>query len=250
MRTLGLRLSLLTVGGDETAGLSDILRGGDAPGVRGLVLKSGMIFEWKLLAWYRSGGDQAVLRTLLAHDMKGILLEFFRKTRGRRTGGSAGRALGDLEDKARSLFGAVTKRQLSNVLNSRGDRQVLRFELPFGDVAARDHASLTVRGDKDQGGVGIKPGTGSIAFSIETDGLGRVDVLMRFRGRESVTLGFMFDGEEQRSLAEELSETMRRSFADRGYTVHSVSFGVRGDDNAAYDVGSTPHERGGVDLTG
>jgi len=250
VRKLGLRLSLLTSGGEGTISLADIFRGGDAPGIRSLVMKSGMLFEWKLLAWYRSGGNPSTLRALLAHDMKGILLEFFRKTRGRRTGGTAGRALGDLEDTARSLFDAVTKRQLSTVLNSRGDRQVLRFELPFGDAFTRDRAALTVRGDKDQSGGEIGPETGSIEFSLKTDALGTVDVLMRFRGREQISLGFVFDDEAQRSLAGELSEEMRQSFADSGYTVHSISFGVRGDDDEEYDVGSASQKRGGVDLTG
>ena len=42
--------------------------------LREMIMKSGMSFEWRLLAWHRAGRDPQALRDLLGNDLKGLLL--------------------------------------------------------------------------------------------------------------------------------------------------------------------------------
>ena len=101
--------------------------------IRDLLQSSGLMFEWKLLAWYRSGKNPAVLHELVHQDVKGMVAAFLE---GLKTGGRNGtlkKRLAAIEREAQELLDSISGKQLSSILHNRENSRSLHMEIPFGN---------------------------------------------------------------------------------------------------------------------
>jgi len=198
---------------------------GEALPMRNMMRTSGMAFEWRLLAWYRSGRDPRRLHDLIHRDIKGILNGF---TTGLKTGNAGRRAkkmLRDIENDAKSLIDSITRRQISTILQNRDDKSGLFFEVPFGDTSEKGHAGIWAKGRKKPEENIIDADTADITFDVDTTGLGRLYVTMIFR-KKTVSLRFSLRDSQVMNIAHELQTELTESLSARGFKVGSVSFAL------------------------
>ena len=214
--------------------------------VRDLLRNSGLMLEWKLLAWYRSGGDPSRLHNLLHRDMKGILSSFLAKLPSNRPEGRADKKLETLERNARSLLDSIERRQISMILSNRDTRRDMYIELPFGDLFGAGSARIRVRGRKKPDSEMLDPAGFSLTFDVDTSNLGRVQATMNVV-EKTISFSFLLENEQAAEQAGSMKDELVTSLEARGYMVGSVSIGLV-DREAENNADATRSK--GVDLVG
>jgi hypothetical protein len=214
--------------------------------VRDLFLNSGLLFEWKLLAWYRSGGNSENLSDLLHRDLKGILNFLLNRIIAHHGKGSSSKKLDMLEQEARTLFDSITNRQISNVLNNREEGRNLYLELPFGDMSGVESARIRAQGRKSDSDDALDTESFSLTFDVMTSHIGLVLVTMLFH-EQSVTLSCSLENEEFVEQAHTMSEDLVASLEARGFHVSAVTFDVSEKDTQNRGSGQTHPD---VDVVG
>lgn len=201
-----------------------------AEGLGSLLRRSGMVFEWRLLAWYRAGADPVRLLDLICGDLKGALLGFLGAMESHRGKGRLTANLKSLGENARSLLDRITIGQLSHLADNTVDRRTLVFQIPFGNAPERLYAGVSVEGRREEEGNRIDPVHYSLAFEIETSNLGTVKAHLMVSGKTVSATFYLRDG-ETKSLAEEMAGEFREFLEGRGYETGLIRFGVAGDDS-------------------
>ncbi|MFC1528383.1 hypothetical protein ACFL5B_00585 [Candidatus Latescibacterota bacterium] len=218
---------------------------GTIPGFREALQKNGMAFEWRLLAWYRSGRDPARLRELMKDDLKGILLKVIndiKKHQGK--SGTTGK-IKQLEQTARNVVDGITRQQLANILNDSAEKRVLYFEIPYGKNPEKEHARIWTRGQKQPEENTLDSKTLSLSFAVKSSRLGVVTVSMTFSGKQ-VSLQFKLENIKTQLLAREMSAELGESLHARGYTIRSITFGLEKDETKP----SVENQPGNMDIVG
>ena len=200
-----------------------------AEGVGSLMRRSGVMFEWRLLAWYRAGADPGRLADLVRGDLKGALLGFLAAMETLRGKGRAPGGLKTLEEGSRSLLDRITAGQISHLADNSGERRNLVLNLPFGTGPERMYAGVKAEGRSEPGGDRLDTEHYSLAFEIETSDLGLVRVHLMMSGK-TVSAAVYLRDEEAKALAEEMAGDFRAFLAGRGYEPGSIRFGVGADD--------------------
>lgn len=193
-----------------------------------IIRKSGMAFEWQLLAWYRSGRTPGRLAALVTGDLKGGLIEFLNRIKRNREKGTARRNITRLEQESRTLLERITNRQVTNILNEHTGRKGYHFELPLAAEPGQGNARIFVHDRKDQDERLPDTRDVTLSFQIETSNIGRVDVLLT-TSEKTVSLHFLFEREAAVHLGREMSGEIREAFLARGYTVGSIVYSRRDD---------------------
>ena len=214
--------------------------------VHDMLRKSGMSFEWRLLAWYRSGKDPDRLRFLMQHDIKGILDKFLTELNIYRSKNSAKGTLENLERETKSTLDSITQRQISNILQDRGSGGKLYFELPFGTMYDKNNVRVTAEGGNNTAGDELNPDDLNITFDVETTGLGRLYVTLNVR-KKNMSLNFLVKDEKIVAHAQSLRHELIDSLLSRGFTVSSLNIEVINDDTEI--IKNTVNKRS-VDITG
>ncbi|MFC1692542.1 flagellar hook-length control protein FliK [Candidatus Latescibacterota bacterium] len=216
---------------------------------REILQRSGMAFEWRLLAWYRSGRDPDRLRALVHEDIKGILMNFVGDRKKHTGRGRVRNAQNRLLRDAHAVLDSITERQLANVLNNHAEKRGLYLEFPFDEKPGRGHGKLWARGNKKQERNTFDPKSLSLTFTLDTSRLGTVDVSMAFSGK-SVSLDFVLEDSKVCDLGEEMVSEFRESLQKRGFAARSVRFSERGHETKDEKPGAYKKKPGGVDLVG
>ncbi|MBT4485676.1 MAG: hypothetical protein HOC71_18570, partial [Candidatus Latescibacteria bacterium] len=218
-------------------------------GMREAIQKSGMLFEWRMLAWYRSGREPARLHELLSNDLKGILLRVIngmKKQRGK--SGNAGK-IKQLEQTARNIVDGITRRQIANILNDHTEKRVLYFEVPYGGNPEKEYARIWAHGQKPPEENTFDPKTLSLSFAVKVSRLGDVNVRMTFSGK-LVSLQFELEDTKKQSLARKMSAELSESLQPRGYTVREVNFGLHRDDSVTKKKSKVKNQTGNMNIVG
>jgi hypothetical protein len=214
--------------------------------LRNMLRSSGMAFEWRLLAWYRSGRDPALLRELMYRDIKGILTGFTSRLKHPDVKGHGRKALDTLGEEAHSILDSISRRQISAVLHGKDSRQGMYFEIPFGEDTGRGNARIWADGRKKPEGDTLDPGDFHVSFDVETTNLGRVMVSMNAVDF-MVSLRFIMTDERCVDLARQMQDELAGSLRERGFRVGSVTVDMRKDDD---ERARTPHFRRNLDIVG
>jgi len=196
--------------------------------LRTVLQRSGMAFEWRLLAWYRSGKSMARLQALMQEDLKGILMNFLSSATKQHRKRSIPSKITQLEQDAETLVETITQRQLANILNDHTQKRGVYLEIPFGNKTGEGYARIGARGTKKNGTNTLDTGNLTLTFSIETSRLGLVEATMTVSGK-AVTLDFALENEKISTLAREMGDEIRDALNARGFAVGSVTFGVKRD---------------------
>lgn len=220
-----------------------------APGLKEMLHKSGMAFEWRLLAWYRSGQDPARFHALMYEDLKGIMLNFINRLRDRKGKRNIHEKLGSLEKEAQSVINTITRRQIATILDGYQGKGRLYLEVPFGNNPGHEQARIWAHGRKKPEKNTLDPGNLSLSFTVETSRLGAVNVFMPFTGK-TVSLRFVFENERYRALAEEMGVEMKKSLMMRGFTVQEMTFWIQSDETGSSKKSDVKKQTGSVNITG
>ncbi len=200
-----------------------------------MIRKSGMAFEWRLLAWYRAGRDPGSLENLLHGDLKGMLFLFLRDR-----GQSSGRdpVTGKLEEHARSLLDAITSRQINHLLDGSGEQRTIPLIIPVEDPRERMYAGVRPESGKSGDGE-AGPERFSLTLDVETSKMGTVCARLRFSGAmTSVT--FLLKDRHALTLAEGMADEFRSMLRERGYEPGVIHF-MLADRAASYPSGPDSH---------
>lgn len=206
--------------------------------------KSGMAFEWRLLAWFRAGRDPGMLRNLQQRDLKGIIFTFLNgleKSKGRET------RAGKLEEHARTLLDAITARQVTQLLEGTGEQRTLPLVVPADDSRERLYAGVRVDDAKQRDTDSPETEYFSLSLDIETTHLGPVTARLRFSGKTASATFFLKDL-TARTLASEMEGEFRDMLRERGYEPGVFHF-LLADNDTAYS-GERPYSRNSLDIQG
>lgn len=198
--------------------------------------KNGMMFEWRLLAWYRAGADPGRLGDLVRGDLKGMLLGFLAALESRRGKGRSSGTLKSLEGNARSLLERITGGQISNLLENSGERRNIGLNVPFGIGADRMYARVDAEGRREPEGNRLSAEHWSLAFEIETANLGLVRVRLSFSGK-TVSAVFYLRDKTVKALAVGMTDELRAFLIGRGYDPGPIRFGIAGEDGESRGPG-------------
>ncbi|MHB9028743.1 MAG: hypothetical protein ACYC9O_08240 [Candidatus Latescibacterota bacterium] len=209
--------------------------------------RSGFGFEWRLLAWFRAGGDPGMLGDLLRDDLKGAILAFLGDMDRIRSRGIAGRKTGALEDSARNLLDRITGRQLELILENNEGRRSAYGEIPWGRPDDRMYAGVRTKGEENGRDDPEGPARFSLSLDIETTGLGQVQVNLRFSGKKMAATFILQDGKKV-ALAESMAEEFREMLRTRGYEPGFIRFAVSGE--AEPYAACPPPNRNRIDRRG
>ncbi len=147
-----------------------------------LSLKSGMQFEWRLLAWYRSGEDHSSFRQLIHDDVKGLLFLLSNRLRQMQKQSALPKGMEKLAKDTDRLLGTISHRQLALVLDTASDRRVLPLYLP-GENGAGQWQTFRLSDDPENSG-SKRPGkTNGFSFSVTTSQLGEITVTFDLSGK-------------------------------------------------------------------
>jgi len=214
-----------------------------------LLRKSGIMFEWRLLEWYLSGGKRERLEYIFRDDLKGIVLRFLdslRKRRGRRK--PRGR-LAALERDAESVLESITRRQLLNLPGDDDGGKNYRFTVPFGERSEHGRAEIYIRGRERERDGGLDPENFSLTFSVRTSRLGEVNAHLACSGKR-VDVNIALGSTGLCALAGEMGDEMRGALESRGFSVRSLVFGVQRSGNGSDGDTGNGGESPGVDISG
>lgn len=246
---LDIRVALTTfIEGMDSIGA---VVGGDAEitgaSVRESVQRSGMAFEWKMLALYRAGRLPGGLADLMRTDVKGLLAALLHELEAYDKAGRRIERLRELGRSVRTALDAVTGRQVDTALNDLPQRHAgATFEVPVGGWNTQDRAVVTVSGEKKSASNSLDPGESTIVFSVSTSRLGTVRVTMRARA-QATAVGFELESDNACRLGADAADDLRDALAARGFVLPSVSFSVAGAD-AADEGGDAGRQ--GMDVVG
>ncbi|MCE5249622.1 flagellar hook-length control protein FliK [bacterium] len=211
--------------------------GEEALSVQNILKNSGIAFEWRLLAWYRSGRDPSRLQELIRSDVKGILTSLLTRLKHHEGESRSSGMLRTLNQETRSLLDSISRRQISSILQSQENIHGMYFDLPFGDVRNKLNARIWVNGRNKPGGNTIDSRNFTFSFDAETVNLGRVKVFMNVLNGV-MSLRFSMSDEDQTDLVREMQHELVDSLSARGFIIGSVSAGVRKEGEG--DGGSAP----------
>ena len=218
-----------------------------AESIGSLLRRSGMMFEWRLLAWYRAGAAPGRLFELIHGDLKGALLGFLAEMEPYRGKGRLPTNLKSLEENARSLLDRITGGQISHLIDNSGERRSLSLQIPFGVVPERLYAGVGIEGRREPERNRFDTEHYSLAFEIETTNLGTVRAHLVFSG-ETVSATFYLRDREAKELAEGMTGEFRAFLEGRGYETGSIRFGIARDDSDSGSPGGM--SRRSVDVRG
>jgi hypothetical protein len=208
--------------------------------LKNVIQNSGLAFEWRLLAWYRSGRDPERFRALMSEDLKGMLIKFANRAKKNAAGGSAKKKFTALEKNAGKLLKNIENLQLSNILGKHELKKGFCFELPPGGRMNGGHAIIEDdgRGRSEEENTESSPEPFTLNIDVETSLLGSVRVGMTFAGgaggtgstggadhaKKTVSLSFGLESEIITTAAESMSGELRANLISRGFTVTAVNF--------------------------
>ena len=214
--------------------------------VRDLLQSSGLMLEWKLLAWYRSGKDPAVLSELVHQDVKGMVAAFLESLKTGDRKGYLKRKLASIEREAQELFDSISGKQISSILHNREDSRSLYLEIPFGGTHERSHSKIWAGGNKKAGAESVESESFDITFDVETSHIGRVFVTMNVE-EKNVSLTISLQDEQSVTYAREMQSELVESLEARGFMIRSVTVGIMKKDEVRSKFTSSTS---GVDITG
>ncbi len=190
---------------------------------KNIIQKSGMSFEWQLLAWYRSGRDPWRFISLLHEDLKGMLVNLSNRLNKKMARGRIKRKLELLDKQSKTIFKNITNRQLSNVIKEYDERKGYYLELPLSAEPNRGHAKITARGSKEPEKNTLNPQNFTLSFEVETSKIGTVNVFMTVSGK-TVSLHFELENKRVSALGMDMREEIRDALVARGYGVAGIEF--------------------------
>ena len=214
--------------------------------VRDLLKSSGLMFEWKLLAWYRSGKDPTVLHELVHRDVKGMVAAFLE---GLKAGGkkeSLKKKLAAIEREAQDLLDSISGKQMSSILHNREKSRSLYMEIPFGGAHERCHSKIWAGGKKKADAESVESECFDITFDVDTSYMGRVFVTMNVDGK-NVSLTFSLPDKQSVIYAREMQSELVESLESRGFIISSVAVGIMKKDDVRNRF---THSTSSVDITG
>lgn len=218
-----------------------------AESIGSLLRKSGMVFEWGLLAWYRAGADPGRLFELIHGDLKGALLGFLTAMESSGRKGRLPAKIKSLGENTRSLLDRVTASQISHLAENSGDRRSLAFQIPFGAAPGLLYAGIGVEGRKEPETKNLDTEHFSLAFEIETSNLGMVRAHLVVSGK-TVSATFYLRDAAAKALAEEMAPEFRAFLDGRGYEPGSIRFGFARDESES--MGGGEKTRRSLDVRG
>lgn len=223
--------------------------GGGLPSLGNALRMNGMGFEWRLLAWYRSGADPARLMSLVNGDLKGVLLRFLADMKHCRDRKRPTAGLAKLEHSVRSLADSITGRQLSATLNRTTEKNGVVFDVAsVGGVRGKGvrimskdrHRRTKDRFDREDG---------TCSFEVETSGLGHVAVSMGVI-HGSVSIVIAVEREEGIPEAGELSGDLTHALEQSGLHVSSLRIVPLREKGETIESQVEGDVSGGVDIKG
>ena len=213
----------------------------------GIIRKTGMSYEWMMLAWYRSGRDPIKIKEFINSNLKGIIANFLDNVgkEASKKDYTAKKITGIIE-KAQSIFNEIESRQIGNILNEAAEKRGFFFELPIGMQGDGGSAKMWVRGEKEKGSNTIEPGYFNLDFELDTTDAGLIKGNLSSVGK-NVSIKFRFGDEKVRLAAESLSKEFRDSLTSKGLSVGALDF----SDISEVSSGSTnPNVKSGLDISG
>jgi hypothetical protein len=228
----------------ETPLPGDPWESSDSGDLGNIFRKSGVSFEWRLLAWFRAGKDTGMLRNLQQRDLKGILFTFLRD---REKSGEKEPRSETLDKQVRSLLDSITARQVTHLLDGSVEQRMLPLIVPAEDPGERIYAGVRsedgTQPDKDA------PETESFSLSLdfETTHLGPLTARLRFSGKTASATFFLKDA-QTRTLASEMEGEFREMLCERGYEPGIFHFFLT-DKDSAYS-GERISSRNALDIQG
>ena len=227
---------------------ADILDGGwRVNPLRNIILKSGMSFEWQLLAWYRSGRDPERLYALLHDDLKGMLIDFINRLKKDNKKSRINKKLEYLKKESQNIMKNISNRQLSNILNELGDKRGFYLELPLDSDPEHGHSRIWGRGNKECEKKTLDSSNSTLFFEVETSNIGTVGIYVAFFGK-TVTVKFEFEDKTISRIAKNMQEEILGDLVSRGYVVKSVDFSVRTSNAGTSDAVSKRNKN--LDVVG
>jgi hypothetical protein len=209
--------------------------GNSAENLTRTLTRSGLGFEWRLLAWFRAGQNPGMLTDLLREDLKGALLAFLGDLDRLRSRGGIDRKTGAMEESARNLLDRITGRQIDLILDTAREQRNAYVEIPWGYPEDRIYAGVlakdTEKRKEDRG----EPARFTLSLEIETTGLGLVRVKILFSGKK-MTATFILRDNQTLSLAENMAGEFKEMLRARGYEPGVIRFTVSGE-GEPYDTG-------------
>jgi len=195
--------------------------------LKNLAITNGMHFEWRLLAWYRAGGDPRELRSLMHRDLKGLVTMLMANLHERHTvTGKERGVVADLVRMAREVHRAVSREQLANLRHIPGETDRAHFNMPLSSATPHEHSRIAIRsrnpGKKD--GPDIRsPYTIDLDMQLEHLGhvIARLDV-----HRSSMKVTFLLENEALVDEASARQDELMQTLGSRGFRVEAFTCGV------------------------
>ena len=185
-----------------------------------LVRRSGMSFEWRLLAWFRAGADPGRLRELLSDDLKGLALMILaerKKSRSMKNGGFT-----RLAERIGRFVDTVTKRQIDMALSrSRGSAE-MPIDCSFGPGGGQRMFGVVRRESAEA----AENRTDSFVITLTTSSLGEVSVRM-VRSRNRLTIDVTTGTGEVISADDDMLRELADALGARGFVLERIGFGRR-----------------------
>ncbi len=224
--------------GDEFKTLTHHL--GEAGGMRRALHQSGLMFEWRLLAWFNAGRNPRALEDFLRCDLKGALLAFLCGLENVRRPKGARRKIRVLEDAARALLNRITARQLDIILDNANGRRNIYFEVPYGNSDGRAYAGIQAYGENREPDESVDPAFFTISLEIKTTKLGFVRVKLLFF-EKTIIAAFTLRTRKILSLAKCMEDEFREMLRYRGFEPGIIRFILPGEAEA-YTTGRKPRK--------
>jgi len=199
-----------------------------------LVRRSGMSFEWRLLAWLRAGAEPGRLRELLSDDLKGLALMILaerKKSLSTKKGG-----FDRLAEKAGRFVDSVTKRQIDMALSrSRGFAE-MPIECSCGPGREYRMSGVVRRESAEV----VENRTDSFVITLATTNFGEVSVRM-VRSRNRLKIDVTNGSGDIISADDDMLRGLEDALGARGYVLERIGFARR----AGTESKARPLKRGG-----
>jgi len=212
--------------GDELKTLAHHL--GEAGNMRRAFHQSGLMFEWRLLAWFNAGRNPQALDDFLRCDLKGALLAFLCGLENIRFRKGARRKIRVLEDAARALLNRITARQLDIILDNANGRGNIYFEVPYRNSDDLAHAGIQASGEKREPYESDDPAFFTISLEIRMAKLGFVRVKLLFSEKTIIAV-FTLRTRKILSLAKCMEDEFREMLRYGGFEPGIIRFILPGD---------------------
>jgi len=211
--------------------------------LKNIIQKSGMGFEWQLLAWYRSGRDPWRFHELLRNDLKGILICFINRSKIKTARGGIKKKLQLLEKQSQTLLKNITNRQLGNILNEHDEKRRFCLGLPLSAESKQGYARIVAKGNKEPEKNTLDPQNFTLSFEVETSKIGMVNVFMTVSGK-TVLLRFELEDKNISALGLGMKEEIRQALTARGFMFGRIEFCERNIGLKRHDKRTTSTDTG------